>query len=364
MASIDIQGLDKTYGAIPALRAIELHVADGECVALLGPSGCGKTTLLRAIAGLERIDRGELLIGGRCVNALPPAQRGVAVVFQSYALYPHMTVYENMAFGLRCSGHARDVVRRRVQRAAGILELESQLDRRPRDLSGGQCQRVAIGRAIVREPEAFLFDEPLSNLDATMRVQMRVEFAQLRRRLAATMLYVTHDQVEAMILADRIAVMRGGRVEQIGTPQQLYTSPDNRFVAEFVGTPRMNFIDATYLGRGDDDSAALRIDASGVPLRVRCRDPGLRRGQQVSVGVRAEELHVLDAPEADADNVLEAEVMLVEYLGDTALCHLRHAGRLPLMLKCAIAPAYGSALRIGFAADGALLFDADGRACR
>ncbi len=363
MASIDIHGLGKAYGRIRALRDIDLHIADGECVALVGPSGCGKTTLLRTIAGLERIDQGELMIGGRLVNALPPAQRGVAVVFQSYALYPHMTVYENMAFGLRCSGHARDVIRQRVQRAAGILELEPQLDRRPRDLSGGQCQRVAIGRAIVREPKLFLFDEPLSNLDAAMRVQMRVEFAKLRRRLAATMLYVTHDQVEAMILADRIVVMRAGRVEQIGTPQQLYASPCNRFVAEFIGTPQMNFVDATYVGRGDDDSADLRVDASGARLRVRCRDPGLRRGQQVSVGVRAEELRVLDGPEAMSDNVLDAELVLVEYLGDSALCHLQHAGRLTLVIKCGIVPAHGNTLRIGFAADGALLFDADGRVC-
>ena len=245
MASVDIGKVDKFFGSTQVLHGVEIEIGDGEFVVLVGPSGCGKSTLLRMIAGLEEISRGEIAIGGRVVNNVPPKDRDIAMVFQNYALYPHMTVYDNMAFSLKLAKAPKDEIQRRVQQAAEILGLQPFLARYPRQLSGGQRQRVAMGRAIVRDPQVFLFDEPLSNLDAKLRVQMRTEIKELHQRLKTTSVYVTHDQIEAMTMADRIVVMHDGVVEQIGEPLGLYDKPSNLFVAGFIGSPAMNFIDAT-----------------------------------------------------------------------------------------------------------------------
>src|SRR5882724_3194995 len=242
MADVSLRNISKSYGKVEVLHGVSLEVKDGEFVVFVGPSGCGKSTLLRIIAGLEEITKGELYIGGRLVNEVPPADRGIAMVFQSYALYPHMTVYKNMAFGLKFAKTNKDETDRRVREAAEILQLTPYLDRKPRDLSGGQRQRVAIGRAIVREPSVFLFDEPLSNLDAALRINTRIEIAKLHRSLKATTIYVTHDQVEAMTLASKIVVINQGVIEQIGAPLALYHRPANLFVAGFIGSPRMNLV--------------------------------------------------------------------------------------------------------------------------
>ena len=322
MASLTLRGAGKSYGAHTVIPGIDLEIADGEFVVLVGPSGCGKSTLLRMIAGLEEISHGELLIGGQCANDLPPARRGIAMVFQSYALYPHMSVYENMAFGLSLSGMAKDDIARAVHRAAEALQISHLLARRPKDLSGGQRQRVAIGRAIVRKPEVFLFDEPLSNLDASLRVQMRVELARLHRELGATMIYVTHDQAEAMTLGDRIVVMNGGKIEQVGTPQELYQHPANRFVAGFLGTPRMNFIE---------------------------------RGK-VTIGIRAE--HLALAAVSSADTVQDT-VAHVEYLGDHVIVYT--TGQLALRLDPTQAPVPGSVVNIAVPPAYCHTFSQDGR---
>ena len=251
MADLQLKSLRKAFDDVVILPGVDLEVRDGEFLVFVGPSGCGKSTLLRCIAGLEDITSGELYIGGELVNEVPPAKRGIAMVFQSYALYPHMTVAENMAFGLRLAGYSKDEMRTAVQRAAQVLQIEHLLERKPKALSGGQRQRVAIGRAIVRKPGVFLFDEPLSNLDAALRVQMRVELSRLHQELKTTMIYVTHDQVEAMTLAHRIVVLNAGRIEQVGTPMELYHRPVNRFVAGFIGSPKMNFIEGRLQSAND-----------------------------------------------------------------------------------------------------------------
>ncbi|HWV59500.1 MAG TPA: ATP-binding cassette domain-containing protein, partial [Sphingopyxis sp.] len=250
MAGLSIERARKSFGATEVLKDVSIEVADGEFTVIVGPSGCGKSTLLRSVAGLEELTNGRIRIGDRDVTGLAPSERGIAMVFQSYALYPHLTVYENMAFGLRIAKADKAAIDAAVRRAAAILNIEALLDRKPAELSGGQRQRVAIGRAIVRQPQIFLFDEPLSNLDADLRVRMRYEFAELHRQLGTTTLYVTHDQVEAMTLADRIIVMRDGRIEQVGTPRELYDRPANIFVAQFLGTPRMNILSATMAEGG------------------------------------------------------------------------------------------------------------------
>src|SRR3954468_1881485 len=244
MAEVNIAGVKKSYGAVDVIHGIDCRIADGEFLVLLGPSGCGKSTLLRMIAGLETITRGKIEIAGRVVNNVEPKDRNIAMVFQNYALYPHMKVYDNMAYGLRVRGMSKDEIELRVKKAAGILSLEGLLERKPRQLSGGQRQRVAMGRAIVREPEVFLFDEPLSNLDAKLRVQMRIEIRKLHETIRTTSVYVTHDQVEAMTLADRLVVMNAGRAEQIGTPMEVYSRPATTFVAGFIGSPAMNMLPA------------------------------------------------------------------------------------------------------------------------
>ncbi|MDP9124870.1 MAG: ATP-binding cassette domain-containing protein, partial [Pseudomonadota bacterium] len=265
MAHVQLARVQKSFGDIQILRDIDLEIRDGEFMVFVGPSGSGKSTLLRTIAGLEDITGGTLSIGGKVVNDIPPAERGIAMVFQSYALYPHMNLYDNMAFGLKIAKVDKDEIHRLVHQAAKILNIDHLLDRKPKALSGGQRQRVAIGRAIVRKPEVFLFDEPLSNLDAALRVRMRYEFAKLHEDLKTTMIYVTHDQVEAMTLADRIVVLAAGRIEQVGSPLDLYEHPDNLFVAGFIGSPKMNFLGATVVSA--DAGAALVQLETGAQIR-------------------------------------------------------------------------------------------------
>jgi sn-glycerol 3-phosphate transport system ATP-binding protein len=292
MAQLSFRDVRKRYGELEVIHGVSAEIADGEFVVIVGPSGCGKSTLLRMVAGLEAISSGEIAIGGRVVNALEPKDRDIAMVFQNYALYPHMSVYENMAYGLRIRGLAKGDIEARVAKAAEILELTPYLARKPRQLSGGQRQRVAMGRAIVREPAAFLFDEPLSNLDAKLRVQMRAELQALHRRLGTTSLFVTHDQVEAMTLAHRMIVMNAGRVEQIGAPLEVYARPATTFVAGFIGSPPMNLV------------------------------PSRRNGAEVLFGIRPEHLE----PCAEAEANLVAEVDLIEPLGSETLVYGRVAG--------------------------------------
>jgi multiple sugar transport system ATP-binding protein len=280
MATVSIRDVRKAFGSTQVLHGVSVEVADGEFVILVGPSGCGKSTLLRMIAGLENITRGEIAIGGRVVNNVAPKERDIAMVFQNYALYPHMTVRENMAFSLRLAKAPKAVMEEKVGRAAGILGLTALLDRYPRQLSGGQRQRVAMGRAIVRDPQVFLFDEPLSNLDAKLRVQMRAEIKELHQRLNTTTVYVTHDQIEAMTMADKIVVMHGGRVEQVGAPLDLYDRPDNLFVAGFIGSPAMNFLKGTVQG------GAMRLN--GVALPLPAARAGGADGRPLVYGIRPE----------------------------------------------------------------------------
>jgi multiple sugar transport system ATP-binding protein len=267
MASVEIRDIRKSYGALEVIHGISLSIEDGEFIALVGPSGCGKSTLLRMIAGLEEITDGEVFIGGRVVNPLTPRERNIAMVFQSYALYPHMTVAENMGFNLKLSGLSKPEIEKRVGEAARMLALTDLLQRKPSQLSGGQRQRVAMGRAIVRDPAVFLFDEPLSNLDAKLRVQMRTEIKSLHQKVATTSVYVTHDQIEAMTLADRVVVLNGGRIEQVGTPLELYRKPANLFVAGFIGSPAMNLLAGTVEAEEGEPSGSLQSAKSGVGRR-------------------------------------------------------------------------------------------------
>jgi ABC-type sugar transport system ATPase subunit len=296
MATVSLKNVHKSFGEVKVIKNATIDIADQEFVALVGPSGCGKSTLLRMIAGLENISSGEIEIGGRVVNDVVPSDRQVAMVFQSYALYPHMTVRQNMSFGLEVTGHPKAEIGQKVERAAKILRLDGLLDRKPKQLSGGQRQRVAIGRAIVRDPGVFLFDEPLSNLDAELRVQMRVELALLHQELNATMIYVTHDQIEAMTLADKIVVLHGGVIEQIGAPMDLYNHPANEFVAGFIGSPRMNMF-SVDTARG----AGWLGNESTVAKRV---------------GVRPEHM-------VRAEKGLEGRVFYIEHLGGQTLTHLK-----------------------------------------
>jgi multiple sugar transport system ATP-binding protein len=316
MAAVEIRGVKKRFGRTEVLHGVDVAIADGEFVVLVGPSGCGKSTLLRMIAGLEEISAGEIAIGGKVVNRTPPKERDIAMVFQNYALYPHMTVRDNMSFALRLAKATAAEIDERVGKAARILGLGELLDRYPRQLSGGQRQRVAMGRAIVRDPQVFLFDEPLSNLDAKLRVQMRTEIKELHQRLATTSVYVTHDQIEAMTMADRIVVMHDGRVEQIGAPLELYDRPANLFVAGFIGSPAMNFLRGHHRKQGDGGLVELG-DGTHVPA------PGLRArdGQEVICGVRPESLAL-----ARDGAGLPAEVAVVEPTGADTQVVLRAAG--------------------------------------
>jgi multiple sugar transport system ATP-binding protein len=328
MASVMLEQVRKSHGRNEILHGIDLAIAGGEFAVFVGPSGCGKSTLLRVIAGLEDIDAGRLRIGDRVVNGVPPSQRGVAMVFQSYALYPHMTVRDNISFGLKLAKTDRAAIDRAVTHAADVLQLGHLLDRKPKELSGGQRQRVAIGRAIVRKPEVFLFDEPLSNLDAALRVHMRVEIARLHRELGKTAIYVTHDQVEAMTLADRIVVLNGGRVEQVGAPLELYRSPANMFVAGFIGSPKMNFLAATADGAGN----RVRLTNDSV-IGIEAPAGTLAPLEQVTVGVRPEHLHLAAVGES---NTVRGTVTLVERLGDVSYLHVEiDRQELPLMVRAA-----------------------------
>ena len=321
MAEVEFRDVRKSYGDTPVIHGVSMTIRDGEFVVIVGPSGCGKSTLLRMVAGLEQITGGEIAIGGRVVNRLEPKDRDIAMVFQNYALYPHMSVFDNMAYGLKIRGMPKAEIRERVAEAARILELEDYLPRKPRQLSGGQRQRVAMGRAIVREPKAFLFDEPLSNLDAKLRVQMRVELKKLHTRLATTSVYVTHDQVEAMTLGDRVVVMKDGVVQQMGEPLELYDTPANRFVAGFIGSPAMNFAEVT-IEREDD-----RLYAVNDVMRLRVADETAarldRHGARKAVfGVRPENLHIAAAADPD-DMVFDAAVEVIEQLGSASLLDVK-----------------------------------------
>ncbi|CAO3354585.1 sn-glycerol-3-phosphate import ATP-binding protein UgpC [Azospirillum sp. A26] len=351
MATVEIRNVRKSYGPVEAIKGIDIAIQDGEFLVLLGPSGCGKSTLLRMVAGLEGITGGEIAIGGRVVNHLDPKDRDIAMVFQNYALYPHMTVFDNMAYGLKIRGIPKAEIRARVDKAATILELGRFLDRRPSQLSGGQRQRVAMGRAIVREPAAFLFDEPLSNLDAKLRTQMRVEIKRLQDRLGITSLYVTHDQVEAMTLADRILVMNHGVAEQIGTPLEVYQRPASLFVAGFIGSPPMNVLD----GRIDDRGEAVLLPG-GQRLALPQARP-TDAGRPVKLGIRPE--HMAIAAEGVSGG-FSIEVELVEALGADTVVY----GRLPdgesLLVRMAGIPTVRERDRLTVTPqDGALhLFDA------
>jgi multiple sugar transport system ATP-binding protein len=316
MAEVILRNVSKRFGAATIIPSVDLHIADGEFVVFVGPSGCGKSTLLRLIAGLEDISGGDLLIGGELANAKTPKERGISMVFQTYALYPHMTVYENMAFGLTLERAGRQAIDDAVRNAARILELEPLLERLPKQLSGGQRQRVAIGRAIVRNPRVFLFDEPLSNLDAALRVQMRIEIAKLHREMGVTMIYVTHDQVEAMTLADKIVVLRAGRIEQVGLPLELYHHPQNMFVAGFIGSPRMNFISTAVISIAAD-GVQVRLPG-GEPLVAEVSGVGLQPGETVTLGIRPE--HLATEGEGAA---IHGSIDVVEQLGDSHLLHVR-----------------------------------------
>ncbi|KAF3999157.1 ABC transporter ATP-binding protein [Glaciimonas immobilis] len=325
MASVSLRAIAKNYDGINnIIHGIDLNIRDGEFMVFVGPSGCGKTTMMRMIAGLEDITGGELYIGDQLSNQISPVDRGVAMVFQSYALYPHMTVFDNMGFGLKISGSSKQAVKDAVGRAADILHITHLLDRKPKALSGGQRQRVAIGRAIVRKPKVFLFDEPLSNLDAALRVQMRVELSKLHKELGTTMIYVTHDQTEAMTMGDRIAVFNKGKIEQVGPPMDLYRQPINTFVAGFLGSPMMNFLPCT-ISRGDGEQLVLRIGESGTIIlegttAVVAHAAALASGS-VTVGIRPESFEI--APAGDG---LPVEVELVEHLGDTLMIYARLPG--------------------------------------
>jgi len=307
MATVTLKNVEKSYGAVHVIKGVDLSIEDREFCVFVGPSGCGKSTLLRMIAGLEEISSGDLMIDGQRVNDVPPSDRGLAMVFQSYALYPHMSVADNMGFSLRLAGASKDERRAKVEEAARVLHLDKLLERKPKELSGGQRQRVAIGRAIVRKPRVFLFDEPLSNLDAALRVQMRIELARLHDELAATMIYVTHDQIEAMTMADKIVVLQGGIVEQAGSPLELYHHPHNLFVAGFIGSPKMNFMPATV--KGADESGTMVQLPSGASLNVAVKPGRQKPGDKVTLGVRPEHMR----PAASGE--ISGEVMVVERLG-------------------------------------------------
>jgi multiple sugar transport system ATP-binding protein len=321
MAQVLLKNLNKKYDEVHAVKDVNLHIRDKEFMVLVGPSGCGKSTTLRMVAGLEEITGGEIVIGDRVVNDLPPKDRDIAMVFQNYALYPHMTVYDNMAFGLKMRKFPKAEIQKRVQDAAEILGIQELLKRKPRQLSGGQRQRVAVGRAIVRHPQVFLFDEPLSNLDAKLRVQMRVELKRLHDRLETTAIYVTHDQVEAMTLGDRVVVMKDGWIQQVGEPMELYGKPANRFVAGFIGSPAMNFAEVTI----NETSGTLVAEASGFRIHVpAAQNATLKpyKGQRVTLGIRPEDLHVAaggDSPQHTIDTVVD----VVEPLGAEILLDVK-----------------------------------------
>jgi len=354
MAEVSLSNVTKHFGAVSIIKGIDLEIADGEFCVFVGPSGCGKSTLLRMVAGLEDISSGQLRIGGRDMTRVGPSDRGVAMVFQSYALYPHMTVAENVGFGLRMTGHDKADIAARTATAAKMLQLDQLLDRKPGQLSGGQRQRVAIGRAIVRNPEVFLFDEPLSNLDAALRVQMRGEISRLHKDIGATMIYVTHDQVEAMTMADKIVVLSAGRIEQVGSPLELYHRPRNLFVAGFIGSPKMNFLSVETRPAADGIEVTL---PGGALLKLAGK---LASAGKMTLGLRPEHASATGA----GDAVLPARVQLAEHLGSETLFFVTLANGSEMAVKAdGLAPERpGDTLQIGFPARACHLFDANGDA--
>jgi len=361
MTGLVLKDIRKSYGAVNVLHGIDLEIEHGEFIVFVGPSGCGKSTLLRMIAGLESITGGEMIIDGRVVNEVPPSRRGIAMVFQSYALYPHMTVYDNMAFGMRIAHESKQEIDRRVRAAADKLQLTQYLDRLPKALSGGQRQRVAIGRAICRNPKVFLFDEPLSNLDAALRVATRIEIARLNDSMPdTTMIYVTHDQVEAMTLADRIVVLSAGRIEQVGPPLELYERPANLFVAKFIGSPAMNIIPATIAEAGAETVVTL---TGGKSVTLDIATPASEKGATASFGVRPEDLRLAEGN----DYLFEGEVAIVEALGEVTLLYIEGlVDGEPIVAKLpGIAPIErGQKMRFVADRDKLHLFDSGGRTYR
>jgi multiple sugar transport system ATP-binding protein len=351
MASITLSGLKKSYGRADVIKGVDIEIEDGEFVVFVGPSGCGKSTLLRMIAGLEDISDGDLTIGGRRVNDLPPKDRGVAMVFQSYAIFPHMTVRENVAFGLTIAGDSKEVKAAKVAEAARILQMEHLLDRRPSQLSGGQRQRVAIGRAIVRKPEVFLFDEPLSNLDAALRMDMRMEIGKLHKALGATMIYVTHDQVEAMTLADKIVVLKDGLVQQVGSPMELYHNPANAFVAGFLGSPSMNFLDVEVTAVNDNRITVS--NAALAPVEIVAKTGSYTLGGKARLGIRPQYLTPVEGA-----GQLQGRVALAERLGAETVIEITLPDGKPLiasLTRDAIFP-IGAQIMLTFEASEAHLF--------
>ncbi|MGL4634409.1 MAG: sn-glycerol-3-phosphate import ATP-binding protein UgpC [Beijerinckiaceae bacterium] len=339
MATVKIDNIRKVYaGNVEAVKGVSVDIPDGSFTVLVGPSGCGKSTLLRMVAGLETITTGECSIDGRVVNEVEPSERDIAMVFQNYALYPHMSVYDNMAYGLRNRKTPEAEIDARVKEAARILAIEPFLQRRPRQLSGGQRQRVAMGRAIVRKPQVFLFDEPLSNLDAKLRVQMRVEIKKLQRSLGVTSIYVTHDQVEAMTLSDQLVVMNAGRIEQIGLPSDVYKRPQTTFVASFIGSPPMNMLNGEIQG-GQAVVGDLKLPAQGLPA-------GLADGTKIIVGLRPEDIAVADA----RDRSITAEIDFVEELGATRLLHGRFASQ-PVIMQVQASHLVTGSGKVGFSVE-------------
>ena len=356
MGKVTLKGVTKKFGAVDVIKGVDLTVEDGEFCVFVGPSGCGKSTLLRMIAGLEDISSGSLAIGNRDMTDVDPAERGVAMVFQSYALYPHMTVAENIGFGLRMTGHSKDEIARRTADAAEMLQLKPLLERKPAQLSGGQRQRVAIGRAIVRNPDVFLFDEPLSNLDASLRVQMRIEISKLHQDLKSTMIYVTHDQVEAMTMADKIVVLQGGLIEQVGSPLELYHRPRNIFVAGFIGSPKMNFIPV----KASPAAGGILVQLPGGQTLSIAADASLITGETaLTLGIRPEHLD-----RADGDVALEGTVRLAEHLGSETLLYVSLAGGQEISVKAdGLSTARpGDTVTIPVLAKACHLFDGSGTA--
>jgi len=351
MADVSLRGIRKSYGSLEVVHGVDLDIKSGEFVVFVGPSGCGKSTLLRMIAGLEPISGGDISIGGKVVNDIPSPQRGIAMVFQSYALYPHMTVYDNMAFGLKLAKTPKAEVDQRVREAARILQIENYLDRMPKALSGGQRQRVAIGRAIVRNPRVFLFDEPLSNLDASLRAQTRIEIAKLHDQLDATMIYVTHDQVEAMTLADRIVVLNAGVIEQVGSPLELYRNPVNTFVAGFIASQRMNFLTVSQQGDG------LLLPGNKLLALSHAKLAQVR-----TIGIRPEHLRLADAGNADLSGILS----VIEQFGEYALAYVELPSGELITIKLDGAPdlTLHDTIHIGIPPDAIHLFDEAGRSLR
>jgi lactose/L-arabinose transport system ATP-binding protein len=360
MAELRLSNIRKSFGKTEVVRGVDLSFRPGELVVLVGPSGCGKSTLLRIIAGLEQVTEGAILIDGEDVTRTDPAKRGIAMVFQSYALYPHMTVEENMSFGLEMAGVPKEERQQLVRKAAAVLNIEDYLDRKPKALSGGQRQRVAIGRAIVRNPKIFLFDEPLSNLDAELRVRMRLEIAKLHARLGATMIYVTHDQVEAMTLAGRIVVLRDGRVEQVGTPMDLYDNPDNVFVGGFIGSPKMNFLSAQLTGRGPSGEAIVTLPSlGGVSLAIPLRNPASSLPQKLLAGVRPECFH---AEPSGTGVAVSLRADAIELFGNVSFVHSYAEGQDDIVAEWRgpVRPVIGDVVPLWLDPSRCMLFDAGG----